>query len=158
MAYKKNNMQVYVAGRRNYKTRVIECQIWWTIQFLGLENSKCDVTLLAKSSLRKHEHAAGLTGRRGNMIGVAIDSSIPFPYLFTTVAHEMIHVKQLAKGQLVFKDRRGGKLDRYWMGKKIAEKVDYYDLPWEIEAFSKSEIMGRRFSDALLEKTDELLE
>lgn len=147
-------MQVYVTGRRTYKTRLIECQIQWTIDYLELRNSKCDITLLTKPDLRKTQYSAGLTGRIEDMIGVVIDTSIPLPYLFNTVAHEMIHVKQLAKGQLLYKRTKKG-IEKYWMGKRVSDNIQYYDLPWEKEAFSKSEIMGRRFSDRLLEQADE---
>lgn len=47
-----------------------------------------------------------------------------------TLAHEMVHVKQFAKGELNPSNDR-------WKGKKIdTDKVEYSDLPWEIEASS----------------------
>jgi hypothetical protein len=55
------------------------------------------------------------------------------------LAHEMVHVKQLAKGLL--KQKRSGYT---WLGKMYGKKTSYLDMPWEIEAFSKQELILRR--------------
>jgi len=50
--------------------------------------------------------------------------------LLETVAHEMVHVKQYARKEL--------QQDSVWQGKTYnPEKVDYWDLPWEIEAHGR---------------------
>ena len=56
-----------------------------------------------------------------------------------TLAHEMVHVKQLAKGTL--KQVNGVS---YWKGKRYRKNHKYLNLPWEIEAFSKQELLFRR--------------
>ena len=56
-----------------------------------------------------------------------------------TLAHEMVHVKQLAKGIL-----RAENGNKYWRGKKFSKKIKYLDTPWEQEAFAKQEIIFRR--------------
>lgn len=57
-----------------------------------------------------------------------------------TLAHEMVHVKQLAKGTL--KTRKTGSY--IWAGKRYSKKTEYLSMPWEIEAFSKQELILRR--------------
>jgi hypothetical protein len=59
--------------------------------------------------------------------------------LGSTLAHEMVHVKQFAKGHFQIND---GKY--FWMGKRVTKRVKYLDQPWEVEAFSKQEILFRR--------------
>ena len=56
-----------------------------------------------------------------------------------TLAHEMIHVKQLAQGTL--KQVNGV---NYWKGKRYRKNHKYLEMPWEIEAFSKQELLFRR--------------
>jgi hypothetical protein len=56
-----------------------------------------------------------------------------------TLAHEMVHVKQIAKG--VLKSYNGVS---YWRGKRVGKKVKYLYQPWEVEAFSKQELLFRR--------------
>jgi len=59
--------------------------------------------------------------------------------LGATLAHELTHVAQFAKGtlQLTPKGKR-------WKGKYYGRKVPYLDQPWEIQAFAKQEIIMRR--------------
>ena len=57
----------------------------------------------------------------------------------TTLAHEMVHVKQIARGYL--KTINGV---NYWMGKRVHGRTKYLNKPWEIEAFSKQELIFRR--------------
>jgi hypothetical protein len=51
--------------------------------------------------------------------------------ILETLAHEMIHIKQFAYGDT------DSNLTR-WRGDRIPEDTDYYDEPWEIEAYGKS--------------------
>ena len=60
-----------------------------------------------------------------------------------TVAHEVVHMKQFVIGEL-----RDGitPASSIWKGKSISEsKVNYWDLPWEIEAFGREKGMYHRF-------------
>ena len=60
-----------------------------------------------------------------------------------TLAHEMVHVKQLAKGQMKFLPNEV----KIWKGKKYTKKTKYLDMPWEIDAFSKQELLLRKAID-----------
>lgn len=60
--------------------------------------------------------------------------------LATTLAHEMVHVRQLAKGMMKFLPNNA----RIWMGERYSNKVAYLNQPWELDAFSKQEILVRR--------------
>jgi len=58
----------------------------------------------------------------------------------TTLAHEMVHVRQLAKGQMKFLPNQS----RVWMGKRYSKKTHYLDQPWELDAFARQEILFRK--------------
>jgi hypothetical protein len=45
----------------------------------------------------------------------------------TTLAHEMVHVRQFAKGEL-------NSTMSQWKSKKYCDNVEYWDQPWEKEA------------------------
>jgi hypothetical protein len=61
-----------------------------------------------------------------------------------TIAHEMVHIKQFCMGEL--KDGLVPATTSVWKGKIINEKsTDYWDLPWEIEAFGREKGMYHRF-------------
>jgi len=56
-----------------------------------------------------------------------------------TLAHELTHVAQFAKGtlQVTAKGKR-------WKGRFYGNDVAYLQQPWEIDAFSKQELIFRR--------------
>lgn len=50
----------------------------------------------------------------------------------STIAHEMVHVKQMIRGELVMKST----LNK-WNGKTFPTTYDYFNSPWEIEAYGR---------------------
>ena len=59
--------------------------------------------------------------------------------LSTTLAHEMVHVRQMAKGILKVTPR-----GTFWRGRKYKKSTPYLHLPWEVQAFGMQEIVFRR--------------
>jgi hypothetical protein len=69
---------------------------------------------------------------------MGLDSRIKIEDLIETIAHEMVHIKQKVLGQLRYEGR-----STYWLGKKvICSRIDYYDQPWEQEAWSKQKLLA----------------
>jgi hypothetical protein len=62
--------------------------------------------------------------------------------LGVTLAHELVHVRQLAKGILRMTPR-----GKKWRGKFYSKRTPYLDQPWEQEAFARQEIIFRRAID-----------
>ena len=66
--------------------------------------------------------------------------------ILQTLAHEMVHVKQFATGELRLLNK--GRAARWnnvpWKGKQD-EMDSYYDSPWEIEAFGRELGLYLRF-------------
>jgi hypothetical protein len=56
-----------------------------------------------------------------------------------TLAHEMVHVRQMALG--ILKTNNG---TNYWKGKRYTKRTKYLDQPWEQDAFAKQELVFRR--------------
>ena len=59
--------------------------------------------------------------------------------LAVTLAHELCHVSQFARGLLKVTPR-----GRRWCGKFYSNRVAYLDQPWEIQAFARQELIMRR--------------
>ena len=54
--------------------------------------------------------------------------------LLETLAHELVHVKQYARGELY----QGVRIAKHrWQGKWMSNNLNYWDLPWEIEAHGR---------------------
>ena len=68
-----------------------------------------------------------------------LDIEIKIRRLLETVAHEMVHVKQYAKGELFEGNFKLGK--HRWMGEWLSDNSnlvkEYWDHPWEVEAHGR---------------------
>lgn len=80
---------------------------------------------------------------RGRDFTITINSGISKRDTLTTIAHEMVHVKQYAKGEMRDSYFIGGVS---WQGKSVnTDKLEYWDTPWEIEAFGREKGLYLRF-------------
>jgi hypothetical protein len=59
---------------------------------------------------------------------IEVDSRACLKEQLRTIAHEMVHVKQYARGEL------GSELSTWYNKSYNTDKVDYWERPWEIEA------------------------
>ena len=59
--------------------------------------------------------------------------------LGVTLAHELVHVRQMARGILKIMPK-----GKKWRGKYYGRNVAYLQQPWELDAFARQEIVFRR--------------
>lgn len=78
------------------------------------------------------------------------------PVMLNTLAHEMVHVKQWAKGEM-YMHMRDSKITHF--NKKLidTEKVNYWEQPWEIEAYGRAIGLVVQWSTARKHPTKKLL-
>jgi hypothetical protein len=115
---------------------------------LGLTNSKRAVLIKVTKDLEDDFQGATMNIEIADCMMVLIKTPkrvtpISMMEIATTLAHEMVHVRQLAKGIMKFAPNEV----RYWKGKRYTKKTKYLDMPWEIDAFSKQELLLRRAID-----------
>ena len=65
---------------------------------------------------------------------IEINSQAKLRRMLETVAHEMVHAKQFARGEL-YESLRTNK--HRWQGKWLSKEPGYWDQPWEIEAHGR---------------------
>jgi hypothetical protein len=139
-------MEVVLTGRDTLRARMVLFQVNWLIKALNLSNYKSTLEVIPKRGLNQKTGGVGLSGRNGTRIGFAYDTKLKDD-LFRTVSHEMIHIKQLLKGQLRY-EMDGNEEVVFWRGKRFdTSKCAYIDRPWEREAYSKQEILTHQFCD-----------
>ncbi len=131
-------MDYAIQTRSEQTRRFIERVIPSMIKQLGLTSSK--KLLFIKTSRAGLEDNDGLTSYIKHLETIVIlIKPQSLERMGVTLAHEMVHVKQLAKGTL-----KSVKGVNYWNGKRYSKRTKYLNLPWEIEAFSKQELIFRR--------------
>ena len=109
------------------------------IRQLKLESSKKVVVIRVADECGENQGATVDLGIHFGYI-VVIKPTRKLKDLGMTLAHEMVHVKQLAKGTLKY--RKTGSF--VWAGKRYKKTTEYLSRPWEIEAFSRQELLLRR--------------
>lgn len=81
---------------------------------------------------------------------ITINPNLGKRNMLLVLAHEMVHVKQYAKGEL--KDFVRVKRVK-WKGKVYnEEKLDYWEQPWEIEAHGREKGLYYKFTDYMRSK------
>jgi len=74
------------------------------------------------------------------------DGKKDFAKTLETIAHELVHVKQFARGEM--KDLLSVQKVS-WCGKRYDRaEVDYWDLPWEVEAHGREKGLFVRLCEA----------
>ena len=97
------------------------------------------IHLIFRKNLAKKEFVYGDCGWEDDsspprMFTIRIDSDMTRFQQFITLSHELVHMKQFAKGELYGYTHRP-EITR-WKRRKInVDKTDYQDLPWEKEAY-----------------------
>lgn len=97
------------------------------------------VNINLKNHLRAKEGVYGdvdyedLEARRPKEFIIRTDSSMIMRPLLTTIAHEMVHVKQFARDEMREVRKNGTQVNRY-NGKYFSIDQNYWEQPWEIEA------------------------
>lgn len=132
-------MEYKVDGSPRNK-KFVEAILPSMITQLKLENCTKAVVIRIKDECDDNQ---GITVDLSELTGcymVVIKPTRKLKDIGLTLAHEMVHVKQLAKG--ILKNKQNGV--NIWAGKRYTNKIAYLDMPWEIEAFSKQELILRR--------------
>ena len=66
---------------------------------------------------------------------IELDSSVSLRNILINLAHEMVHVKQWISGEM-YEYEEPNKV-RFMKKKVDTSKLNYFDYPWEIEAFGR---------------------
>jgi hypothetical protein len=146
-----DHMRVSISGIKNKKSRTLlrEAARFYSASLMSqrLLNS-ISVRIRIVPELKDKAYCEWLDDnhRPKNFLIEIRNSSLP--EILKCLAHETVHVKQYAKGEL--KDlARENHLCR-WMGEVIennCENDGYWELPWEIEAFGREVGLYKRFQN-----------
>ena len=87
---------------------------------------------------------------------IELDSTISLRDILINLAHEMVHVKQWVKGEMY---EYANPNEVRWMKKKYdMGNMNYYDFPWEIDAFGRQLGLFVRMCEETGNVNDEMME
>lgn len=141
-------MKIEVLSRSLEKKEFIEAVAAFYAEKLHIDKSRYSLKIHTISGLAKHDKINGSVMYLGNkQLLLSLESSLSSDKLLQTLAHEMVHVKQYAKGQLKVVYPKRGNPYFSWLGKKV--KSNYYESPWELEAFSRERILANKVAQLI---------
>lgn len=133
-------MEFLVNCRSKKKKRFLESILPSIISQLNLQKSKEALVVSVEAECPE----SGLTVKLPTIgVVVILKASQTVEQLGLTLSHEMVHVRQLAKGYL----RDVGDGSKIWINKIYPKDTPYLSQPWELDAFAKQEIIFRRALD-----------
>ena len=130
-------MDYLVEAHSKQKKQFIEAILPSMVKQLGLTNTRKSLLI----RLEKDCESMGYTVPVDILDSyvVIIKPTMTIKSIGITLAHEMVHVRQMAKGILKIKNGVN-----YWCGKRYTKRTKYLDQPWEQDAFARQEIVFRK--------------
>ena len=134
-------MNVVIDMRKSDRKEVIEACITLFIRELKLEKSKSTLFVFSRKNFENETGAAGMVYPYADgLITMDLDSRMSLDKLIQTLAHEMVHVKQIVRGQLKYVGKK-----IFWKGERVyPKKMSYYNHPWEIDAWRNEKVLASR--------------
>ena len=129
-------MEFVVEARSTQIRKFFEAILPSMIKQLKLENSR---KLLMVKVDRIESQGVTIPMEEIDTYLVVVHPTKSIANMGITLAHEMVHVRQMAKG--ILKNVAKGQT---WNGKLYTKKTKYLDQPWEQDAFAKQELVFRR--------------
>ena len=145
-------MILHVKGSNNKTRKLVKTAAWWYAEKLMGKRllRSLEITInLKKNLLDKDGHEGTAIWEDDNIrpkeFTISLDSTCTIRNILITLAHEMVHVKQWAKGEMY--EYAEQDMVRFNKTKFNMANIDYWDYPWEIEAFGRQLGLFVRFCE-----------
>ena len=146
-------MLLHIKGSNKAFRKLVESATWFYAEKLMGKRlmGSLELTINLKKNLLSKEGNEGSAiweddGYRPKEFTIELDSSVKIRNLLITLAHEMVHIKQWAKDEMYEYMNVAG-LVRF-KGEKVHMIItNYWDYPWEIEAYGKQLGLFVRFCE-----------
>jgi hypothetical protein len=151
-------MRIVFRGRTNKQFREsVRDACGFYLHKLGLSKKKLNnVTVIFKLAEMKGDYGSCVNTNHPKTFEITIHSKQDRKGKFKTLAHEIVHLKQWLTGEMRDRVRGDEIVKTYWKGELWRtsgnELDDYYDSPWEIEAYGKEEGLYSRWMDHVKRK------
>ena len=145
-------MILHVKGSNKATRKLVESAAWFYAEKLMGKRlmGSLEITINLKKNLLSKEGNEGSAiweddSYRPKEFIIELDTTVKIRNLLITLAHEMVHVKQWAKNEMY--EYMEPHMVRF-KGEKIhLKETDYWDYPWEIEAYGKQLGLFVRFCE-----------
>ena len=134
-------MFITVTGGKPNQRKYVESMVEFCINTLMPRMKTLDITVRLCTPKGAMGYCLELDNKRE--FDIEIDRTQPMRKMLETLAHEMVHVKQFARGELDPNMTR-------WKSNRYVGDIEYWDQPWEKEARKLQHKMAELFTKGLL--------
>ena len=135
---------VTVEGGLKHQREMVQKLAEWTLQELLPRHRKVDVQIILKD-LTKDGVEGWCMEEDDREFIVQVERNQSLRDLVTTVVHELVHVKQYVKREMVdYYDRKTQSRKIRWKTSVYGYGTSYARQPWEKEAFKLQEVYADR--------------
>jgi len=131
-------MEFLIQGRSIKMKKLLTAILPSMLSQLHLTNSKKCLVIVLEDELDQMGLTIEMPGVHGFLVAIKVSKS--WRDMLLTLAHELVHVSQMASGKL--KNLPNGA--KIWAGKKYKKSTPYLNQPWELNAFARQELILRR--------------
>jgi hypothetical protein len=158
-------MLLHVKGSNRKVRKAVEQAAWYYAEALMGKRllGSLEITINLRKDLMAKEGIEGSAiwededGHRPREFNIELDTTVKIRNLLITLAHEMVHVKQWAKNEMYEYVEQD--MVRFNKTKFNMSDINYWDYPWEIEAFGRQLGLFVRFCEHMgFEKDDNMKE
>ena len=157
-------MILHIKGSNKAFRKLVESATWFYAEKLMGKRlmSGLEITINLKKNLLSKVGFEGTAiweddNYRPREFIIELDTTVKIRNLPITLAHEMVHVKQWAKDEMYEYMNVAGMVR--FKGEKVhMEIIDYWDYPWEIEAYGKQLGLFVRFCEHMGFDRDDMKE
>ena len=145
-------MIIHVKGSNKAVRKLVEIAAWYYAEKLmgkrTIDNLEININL--RKDLMDKDNSEGTAiwedeNIRPKEFLIELDVGVKTRNLLITLAHEMVHVKQWAKNEM-YEYYKPDEV-RFNKTKFNMSEIDYWDYPWEIEAFGRQLGLFVRFCE-----------
>jgi len=156
-------MLLHIKGSNKAFRKLVEHATWFYAEKLMGKRliSGLEITINLKKNLLEEENEGNAIweddGYRPKEFTIELDSTAKIRNLLITLAHEMVHVKQWAKNEMYEYLNTMGMVR--FKGEKVhLKETEYWDYPWEIEAYGRQLGLFVRFCEHMGFDRDDMKE
>ena len=145
-------MIIHVKGSNKAVRKLVEIAAWYYAEKLMGKRliNNLEININLKRNLYEKDKSEGTAiwedeSSRPKEFTIELDCDTKVRNILITLAHEMVHIKQWAKGEM-YEYAGLGKV-RFMKTKYDMNNLNYWDFPWEIEAYGKQLGLFIRFCE-----------
>jgi hypothetical protein len=128
-------MKIEVFSQSETRATLIEKAVRFYSKYLGINRTNSTIFVVSRKSMRTKEKRIGCINKfLEKDYLIRIDNKLPLHRLLSTLAHEMVHAKQMIRGEIKMLKYRNGRPKHIWHGEEV--RLPYNKQPWELEAYS----------------------